>query len=160
MFIYLSVSNDVKMINISNMLIYVAEILMEVINLKTRLTGNVVPMARKSPGYEFVRGNGGTCLHALLFLALRVCELSDSLSGRLETKNIKKKHPVAAEGCRGTRGDTEALEQENCAVHAEIATALSGLCMSALSRINYTTDTGLKCNVTLVLDTSVTLGAY
>jgi hypothetical protein len=80
-----------KIINISNMLISVAELLKEVINLKTRLTGNVVSKASESSGYEVVRGNGVTCLHALL--TLRVCELSDSFSGRLETKNMKKRTP-------------------------------------------------------------------
>jgi hypothetical protein len=93
-------------------------------------------------------------------LSSRVCELSDSFSGRLETKNRKKKHPVAAEGCRGTRGDTDAMEQENYTVSAEIATAISGLRGSALSGIQYATDRGLKCDVTFVLDTSNTLGAH
>jgi len=35
-----------KIINISNMLISVTELMKEVINMKTRLTGNAVPMAR------------------------------------------------------------------------------------------------------------------
>jgi hypothetical protein len=43
----------------------------------------------------------------------------------LETKNRRKPHPVAAEGWRGTRGDTDALEQENYIVPAETATAVS-----------------------------------
>jgi hypothetical protein len=49
------------------------------------------------------------------------------LWSRGNQKQKEKKHPVAAEGCSGTRGDTDALEQENYTVPAEIATAIPGM---------------------------------
>jgi hypothetical protein len=59
-------------------------------NLKTRLTGQAVRMASKSSSdYEEVRRNGAVCPHAMLILAVRVCELSDSCSANLEKKNTR-----------------------------------------------------------------------
>ena len=64
-------------------------------------------MASKSSGYEDVRRNGAICLQALLILDVKVviCQIHAPLVW-------KKKHPVLAEGCRGTRGNTDVLEQK------------------------------------------------
>ena len=90
------------------------------------------------------------------------CQIHSLVDWKPKTKQKKKKkkHPVAAEGRWGTRGDKDALEEETHTVPAETATAICRLRKSALSRIQYTTDTGLKYHLTFALGASNTPGAH
>jgi len=63
----------------------------------------------------------------------------------------KKEHPVLAEGWRGTRGDTDALQLKTHIVSAENTTSISRLPRPELSGIQYPIDTELKRNVTFLL---------